>query len=230
MFTTEIAGLQPWTDYYYRCMAANSKGVAWAATCIPFSTKGILPSNWETTFIGYEQRSGGGANYDSGTFTVKGSGRDIGETSQTIDNFQYAYKSLDGDGEITARVLGIAGKTRDPKAGIMIRETLDDSSKSVSVILSSRTGIRLISLDGDARRGASTPTNQIDAPYWLRIVRSANTFTGYISGDGSTWTQIGSPAKIAMTDRVYVGLAVTAGNRDGSRLSTSTFDNVTIRE
>ena len=30
------------------------------------------------------------------------------------------------------------------------------------------------------------------APYWVKLVRSGNTFSGYSSPDGSTWTLVGS--------------------------------------
>ncbi len=117
----------------------------------------------------------------------------------------------------------------DPKAGVMMRETLTENSRNTSVLLSSSTGVNLVWRDVAGRRGASSSRNQINVPYWVKLIRSANIFTGYMSGDGNTWTQVGSPVKIYMTDKIYIGLAVTAGNRDGSRLNTSSFDNVTIR-
>src|SRR5262249_50857443 len=51
------------------------------------------------------------------------------------------------------------------------------------------------------------------------------TFTGYASGDGVNWTQLGS-VSISMGGTVDVGLAVTAHNN--SALSTATFTNVTV--
>jgi hypothetical protein len=63
------------------------------------------------------------------------------------------------------------------------------------------------------------------APYWVKIVRSGNTFTGYASSDGTNFMPVGSYT-IAMATNVYVGLAVTSHNN--GVLNTSTFDHVTV--
>jgi len=63
------------------------------------------------------------------------------------------------------------------------------------------------------------------APYWVRIVRAGDTFSGYSSPDGNTWTLIGTTT-IAMATQAYVGLAVTS--HDEGTLSTAVFENVTI--
>jgi hypothetical protein len=135
VFSTGITGLQSSKNYYYRCSATNSQGTVWAAASIPFTTGGVLPAGWGTRFVGYEQRPWGGAKENTGTFTVVGSGRDIGESGQTIDNFQYAYRSLDGDGEIKVRITSSVVTSREPKVGVMMRETLNDNSRNVSLLL-----------------------------------------------------------------------------------------------
>jgi hypothetical protein len=94
--TIAIDGLQPWTDYFYRAAARNDRGHAWAAASIPFSTAGELPDGWKTETIGYEQRAGGGANFENGLFTVRGSGRDIAERGQPIDNLQIRLSHAGG--------------------------------------------------------------------------------------------------------------------------------------
>ena len=42
------------------------------------------------------------------------------------------------------------------------------------------------------------------------------------------WEPVGSPITVEMGPKVCAGLAVTAGNRDGSRIHTATFDHVSI--
>ncbi|MDB6018174.1 MAG: hypothetical protein JWR19_2663, partial [Pedosphaera sp.] len=62
------------------------------------------------------------------------------------------------------------------------------------------------------------------APYWVRVVRSGNTFTGYLSPDGVTWTQQGTTT-LTMASSVYIGLCVTSRNNPVT--CTATFDSVT---
>ena len=228
-FSAEVTGLQPWTTYYYRCQASNAKGDAWALDSVNFATKGVLPAGWQTTFIGYEQRPWGGAKGEGNSFTVKGSGRDIGEGGQRLDNFQYAYQEIEGDVEIKAKIATFEIKSREPKAGIMLRESLADNARHVSVLLGGMPGgIRLFSRKETGGASSISKANTIKAPYWVKLVRSGSTFSGYISEDGTTWTQTGTELKLDMPAKIFTGLAVTAGNRDGSKLHTSDFEQVTI--
>lgn len=75
--------------------------------------------------------------------------------------------------------------------------------------------------------GASThtagPFNA--APYWVRLTRAGSTFTGFVSPNGVTWTQVGS-VTLGMNSQINVGLAVTAHNN--SLLNTGVLDSVTI--
>lgn len=229
LFSAEVTGLQPWTTYYYRCQASNAKGDAWALDSVNFVTKGVLPAGWQTTFIGYEQRPWGGAKGEGKSFTVKGSGRDIGEGGQRLDNFQYAYQEIEGDVEINAKIATMEIKSREPKAGIMLRESLADNARHVSVLLGGLPGgIRLFSRKEAGGASSVSKANTMKAPYWVKLVRSGNTFSGYISEDGQTWMQTGTELKIDMPAKMFAGLAVTAGNRDGSKLHTSDFEQVTI--
>jgi len=75
---------------------------------------------------------------------------------------------------------------------------------------------------GGNTSSTSGPANGV--PYWARLKRIGNTFTSYVSSDGSNWTTVGS-ASISMTGSIYIGLAVTS--HVNSELSTVTFDNVT---
>ena len=63
------------------------------------------------------------------------------------------------------------------------------------------------------------------APYWVRIVRSTNTFTGYVSSNGVAWTQTAS-LSITMSSNALAGLVVCSGT--SNTLNTAVFDNVTV--
>ncbi len=63
-------------------------------------------------------------------------------------------------------------------------------------------------------------------PYWVKLVRSGNTFSGYVSPDGLNWLPVGTAQTISMAPNVFIGLAVSADNN--TVLATATFDNVSI--
>ena len=70
---------------------------------------------------------------------------------------------------------------------------------------------------------ANTAGAQVVAPFWVKMVRSGNTFSGYSSPDGTTWTLVGS-ATISMASTVSFGLALTS--HDNAQLCTAKLDNV----
>lgn len=185
------------------------------------SAGGGLPSPWQTQNIGSVGQTGS-ASYSNGSFTVGGSGADIWGTA---DGFRFVYQSLNGDGEIKARVVSQTNTDGWAKAGVMIRESLTAGSKHAFTCVTPSNGLafqRRASTDGTSDH---TSGGSGTVPVWVRLVRSGNTFTSYRSSDGSSWTQIGS-ATISMASQVYVGLAVTSHNN--SVTSTAVFENVTV--
>jgi regulation of enolase protein 1 (concanavalin A-like superfamily) len=181
-----------------------------------------LPNGWTDSDIGSPSLAGS-ATFSNNTFTIQGNGGDIYGTS---DQFNYAYMSASGDLTITARVASQTNTHAWAKSGVMIRETTAANSAYVGIYVTPSNGVDMQyrSATGvsatDLARGSG-----IVAPYWLRLVRSGNTFTGYSSADGVTWTQVGS-ISVTMASGVTTGLAVCSHNT--AALSTATFDNVGI--
>ncbi len=209
--------------YYWRIDSVNAAGTT-TGTVWSFTTEsagGGLPSPWVNGDVGSPSQAGT-ASESSGTFTIEGGGSDIWGT---YDSFHYVYQSLSGDGEISARVASVENTDSWAKAGVMIREALTGGSTHAMMAITAGNGAafqRRTSTDGssDHTAGAS-----VTAPYWVRLVRSGDTLTGYQSSDGSGWSEVGS-ATVAMATDVYIGLAVTAHN-DGT-LCTSDMSNVTV--
>ena len=65
-------------------------------------------------------------------------------------------------------------------------------------------------------------------PLWVRLVRQGDRITGYMSSDGENWEQVGQSLKVPMKPTIHAGLAVTAGNRDGSQHTTGYFSEVEV--
>ena len=169
---------------------------------------------------------------NAGVLTVSGSGNDIWNNA---DAFRYAYKKLNGNGSITARVESLSRSDAWSKAGVMIRETLDPGSPHATTVVTSDNGalFQRRQFTGDVSSNTDLEIQpRIKAPYWVRITRTGNTFKSEVSPDGKTWrpmvaaTPETSSLDIVMGASVYIGLAVTSHNV--SLVSTGVFTDVTM--
>jgi regulation of enolase protein 1 (concanavalin A-like superfamily) len=163
----------------------------------------------------------GDATFSGGTFTVNGSGTDMWDTA---DAFQFAYRPLTGNGQITARVVTVQAADTWAKAGVMIRETLNADSTHAMLAVTPGNGVSFQWRSATAGSSSYLPGTNA-APYWVTLVRSGNTLTASMSTDGTNWVQVGSTT-IPMAVNVFVGLAVTAHNN--GTVNTSTFDGVQV--
>src|SRR6266478_7843514 len=162
-----------------------------------------LPAGWLDQDIG---GVGGSATYSSGVITVNGSPGSIGGTA---DGFHFAYRPLSGDGTIVARVANLQGGSY-PQAGAMIRETLSANSTNAFVYFQpNQANLYFRPTTGASTSSQWTSFSAPAYPYWVKLTRSGNSFTGYVSVDGVYWTQVGTTQTITMAQNVYVGLAVS---------------------
>jgi regulation of enolase protein 1 (concanavalin A-like superfamily) len=190
----------------------------------PFSvaqSASSLPAAWSHQDVGAVDPAGD-ATWDGTTFTVKGSGADVWGAA---DAMQFAYRTLDGDGSIVARVSSIQNVSNWTKAGVMIRESLDPSAVNAFMLVSRANGLAFQTRAATAGATTSIAGSTAAAPYWVRLDRSGSTVTAYQSPDGVIWTLVGA-ATVPMANTVYVGLAVTShavGN-----LAAATLDSVTV--
>jgi hypothetical protein len=205
----------------FRVVVTNSAGSVTSnpASLTVSASTGSLPPPWIDVDVGAVGVTGS-ATFSAGTFQVSGAGSDIGGTA---DSFNFVYQALSGDGSITAQVTGLGNTSPGAQAGVMIRETLNPDSPFADMLLTPG--------DGASFQGRSTPgaTNwndggpKVTAPYWLRVSRVGNTFTGATSTDGKTWTTAGT-ATISMTSSVFIGLAVVS--QKTTTLDVATYDSV----
>jgi regulation of enolase protein 1 (concanavalin A-like superfamily) len=176
---------------------------------------------WSNGSVG-SPGTAGSATQDGGTWTVRGGGDDIWNTS---DSFHFVHQPFTGDGEITVRVASQTNTDPWAKAGVMIREGTGGDARHAMVVVTPGNGVAF------QRRttvgGASTHTagSRATAPVWLRLVRTGSVITGYESGNGTSWVQVGS-LTLALTGDVRIGLCVTSHNNGA--LSTAVFESVQV--
>jgi regulation of enolase protein 1 (concanavalin A-like superfamily) len=86
-------------------------------------------------------------------------------------------------------------------------------------------GVRMQYSGSKSHTPATYPSGFTDPNKWLKLQKTGNTFTSWLSSDGVHWTQIGI-ATVAMTGPVTFGLFDTSHNIGQD--STAAFDNVSV--
>jgi hypothetical protein len=182
-----------------------------------------LPAGWSHADVG-AVGAPGDASASGGAFSVTGAGADVWGTA---DAFHYAYRTLDGDGTIVARVASIQFVNNWTKAGVMIRNSLSPSAAQAFMLVaaSPAKGVPFQRRLADGSSSVSTNGSQSTAPRWVKLVRTGNTIAGYESADGVAWTLVASDT-FAMGPSVLVGLAVSS--HIAGTDATAVFDNVTV--
>jgi hypothetical protein len=209
------------TPYFWQIVAHNSIGTT-TGPVWSFTTAGAsLPSPWLNQDVGSVGISGS-STFSSGVFTISGAGGDIWGAA---DAFQFGYQSLSGDGQIVARVASMQNTNSNAKAGLMFRGSLSANAANVMLDVEPNGNIEFMARSSSGGSTAWLAGATDPAPVWLKLTRAGSTITGFMSTNGTTWTQVGSTT-VAFAASVSAGLIVTS--HDTSQLNTSTFDQVSV--
>ncbi|MGC9316491.1 MAG: sugar-binding protein [Armatimonadota bacterium] len=159
-----------------------------------------------------------------GVFTIRGAG---GGVYIYGDAFYYLYLPLQGDGQITARVVGVRNTSPNTSIGLMARETLEYDSKCGFFFLrperefiaayQARTEDDIESVVTVAKREG------VRMPHWLRLARRGDVLQALISEDGNAWEVFGTQ-QVPMSPFIHIGLFVCSYRT--SLLAEATFDEV----
>lgn len=194
----------------YIVTVSNVANVFYPGSIIaPGSQTGFIASAFAVANIG-----GPGANGAevvlTNAITLTSAGRDIGGTS---DQFAFAYEILSGDFDVSVCLRSLSLSDVWAKAGLMARASLDGGSPFAATLTTP-------AIVGDffayraSTNGATTSAGGFPANFpntWLRLKRAGNSFSGYASYDGQSWTLLSSTA-VSMPSQIYLGLAVSAHN------------------
>jgi len=205
------SGLQSMPVIYDNTAGVMNSEVATTLTDTrDFTEEGVkVLSLW---FRGYPPSVGSFTEGPVGTYTITGSGADIGGNS---DEFHFAYKMLTGAGSIIAKVESVENTHNAARAGVMIRETLDPNSKNAFACITPANGIMSQGRTDTGSTSYRATQSGIAAPHWIKLERDiAGNFTAYQSTNGSTWEMVenSTPQNIMMNANAYIGLAITSHN------------------
>ena len=175
-----------------------------------------------------------GLAYDSATTTttVTGSGTDI---FNAADQFHFDYETVLGTSAIAAQVTATpvvnADGTTTPyaKAGVMYRDSTAAGASFVDLVYTDSSGLQLIERNGTGTNATQVGANvSVTGPIYLELVRTGQTYAGYYSTNGTTWTPVATYADAGIGSAALVGLAVTSHST--TELATATFANVLVSQ
>ena len=171
----------------------------------------------------------GSSSFNSNTWTIRSSDGDVFGQADG-DDFQFAYKRMDGNATIVTRIDSVVSANSNAKAGVMFRESLDSESRMLTLwaledggIQTSWRGQSVINEDR-ADGGASTSFRDIDLPALVRIEFNENRVTASYSPETGVWVPFGSGV-FNNVDDYYLGLFAASQNNN---VATGTFRNTEI--
>ena len=163
---------------------------------------GALPSPWTRSEALISGRPGtpGLAGYvaDRQRFLLSGGAQTAATPPLSAGrDVVLATRSLTGDGQVVAR---LASGPFQRESGITVRGVLNKAIVDLAT-----------TLDGP-RVAWTSPSGTTAAPLttlgwtWLKIQRQGGTLTGFVSANGTTWTQVGAYSSPSLPASVQVGL------------------------
>ncbi len=179
----------------------------------------VFTGTWDSADIGCPALAGSDS-LNNGTWTIAGSGTDIGGK---VDQFHFVWQPLVSDGGIRAQVLTQTNTNSDAQAGVMLRQSVDASAPFYALVVTPQKGISVIYRLTQGGDDHTLLTLSGAAPAYLQVQRVGTTYTASISSDGVTWTPIvGSSITLGSPGTWLAGLAVTSHST--AKLNTATFD------
>ncbi len=182
-----------------------------------------------------------GSQYmDNGdSFELVGGGSDIWGNS---DQCTFAYRPVDGDFDVQARVQSLSLPNTDApaliaKAVVMVRVATNANSRNLHISVNppppgrdqGEAGQRTTDGGGTAAWHTNTyvPVGMPNA--WIRLARTGNLFFGYRSTNGTDWVQF-AQATNAFPPTLDVGVGVTAHTNSPTLVSTGVFSNFRVTQ
>src|SRR5258708_9305135 len=117
-------------------------------------------------------------------------------------------EAVAGDGQISVGVASMTTTRAFAKAGVMLRETLTPGSAHVILDVRPDGGVEFMTRSTAGGTTAFIAGATQPPPVWLKLTRAGSTISGYVSADGSSWTQVGTTS--TTMGSANIGLAVTS--------------------
>lgn len=203
-----------------------------ATAALKLNAQGDDLKGWAGSFksvdIGKPSHAGSAKAVSPGEEIVAG-GKDIWGTN---DQFRFTYQQWQGDFDVAVQVRSLTAPHLYARAGIMARADLSDNSQHIFFLVfpdnrprhnnTSAYELQYRETKGGTSKGiypppdSTTPLFPVEFPHsWLRLRRTGNEFTSFVSEDGSHWKPYASYS-MTLPQTVYLGLAVTSHTEEAT--------------
>jgi len=182
----------------------------------------LLPPQWNNSTVG-TVAAATTATYFSKAFSVDGGGAGLTTNS---DNFQFVSLPVTNSLTITAEIGSLQTNGTAPLAGVMVRSSTNAGSVFVFMGLTPANSAKWIYRTKTNAMSSSTTFTNLPLPYWVQVVRSSNTVTGFVSSNGTAWVQSASVTLTNLTTNALAGLVTSSGL--SNVLDEAVFDGVTV--
>ncbi|MCB1122602.1 MAG: DUF1349 domain-containing protein, partial [Verrucomicrobiae bacterium] len=125
------------------------------------------------------------------------------------DNFHFYNQAITGNVEVTVQVEALQSSGNKAKAGIMLRQSLDDDSIHAFLAASSGDKVALERRREIAGGTTRSGKGNIPVPVWLRLVRIGTYISSYYSTDGDKWEFLAEDT-INFSSPIFVGMAISS--------------------
>lgn len=165
----------------------------------------------------------GVAHENQGQFVVRGGGPGLNANNQGMVA-HVAHQTVRGDKTIVARVADRVDAASGSRIGVIMSKSLSPFDLMAATVLTPAGGGEFIRRPVVAGRAAITAA---PSGTWVRLTRTGTVFSGAVSGDGITWTNLAEQDLPGFGDApYYLGLVVCSG---GQRLlSKGVFESLEI--
>ncbi len=183
----------------------------------------------------------GSATINNNELEIVAGGADIWGTH---DEFNFSYRKLKGDFDLSVRIKSLSAAHLYTKSGIMARANMSDSSQHVYFQVFPDNSPRnknnggcefqYRTADGADMKAIypdlKTAGNQFDVAFpdtWVRLKRQGDVFYSYFSNDNKNW-KLYTSFTLKMPRKLLVGLAVTSHNSND--YTKSVFEGIRLTE
>ena len=204
-------------------VSGNTSTTNFRVTVTPV-TPTLLPT---TEQIGSLTVGAAGSIYydtNTGTYTVNGRGGAMG----TTDSCTAALVSWTNNGVFTARVASLSCADGNGMAFLTARASTNGGDPAVVMGITA-AGIGVYQFRSTTNGTPSVwRTNGVFAPEWIRLVRNGTNFSGYLSSDGTNWSQVGPLTASGLASNTVLQVGLGASPNGIQYTAYASFDQVSF--